>query len=108
MDPDHFSYLIDRQHRFLLIGIVLLVMTVVFTLSGEILERNHGFVSRAEEPKRFGGMLSCIFSAVFSSLASTCTRIQTETRSDRSIGVTPRFHSSTEVKRVIDWFRQSC
>jgi hypothetical protein len=52
-DIDHYSYLIDRQHRFLLIGIVLLVMTAVFTLSGETLERYHGIVSRAEEPKRF-------------------------------------------------------
>ena len=50
---DHFSYLIDRQHRFLLIGIVLLVMTAVFTLSGETLERFHGIVCRSKEPKRF-------------------------------------------------------
>lgn len=50
---DHFSYLIDRQHRLLLIGIVLLVMTAVFTLSGETLERYHGIVYRTEEPKRF-------------------------------------------------------
>ena len=48
----HFSYLIDRQHRLLLIGIALLVMTAVFTLSGETLERQ-GIISRAEEPKRF-------------------------------------------------------
>jgi hypothetical protein len=50
---DHYSYLIDRQHRFLLVGIVLLVMSVVFTLTGESLERYGGIVSRAEEPKRF-------------------------------------------------------
>jgi 1,4-alpha-glucan branching enzyme len=50
---DHFSYLIDPQHRFLLIGIILLVMTAVFTLSGETLERYHGVVYRMEEPKRF-------------------------------------------------------
>lgn len=50
---DHFSYLIDPQHRFLLIGIILLVMTAVFTLSGETLERYHGIVYRTEEPKRF-------------------------------------------------------
>ena len=50
---DHFSYLIDRQHRFLLIGIVLLIMAAVFTLSGEVLERSRGIVSRDEEPKRF-------------------------------------------------------
>ncbi len=50
---DHFSYLIDRRHRFLLIGIVLLVATAVFTLSGETLERYHGIVYRSEERKRF-------------------------------------------------------
>ena len=50
---DHFSYLIDRQHRFLLIGIILLVVAVVFTLAGESLERYGRMVSRAEEPKRF-------------------------------------------------------
>jgi len=50
---DHFSYLIDQQHRFLLIGIVILVMTAVFTLIGETLEPHHGIVYRAEEPKRF-------------------------------------------------------
>lgn len=50
---DHYSNLIDPQYRFLLIGIVLLVMAVVFTLTGETLERYHGIVSRAEEPKRF-------------------------------------------------------
>jgi energy-coupling factor transporter transmembrane protein EcfT len=53
MNLDHYSYLIDRQHRFLLIGIVLVVMTAVFTLSGETLERYHGIVYRAKEPKRF-------------------------------------------------------
>jgi H+/Cl- antiporter ClcA len=50
---DHFSYLIDRQHRFLLIGIIVLVIAVIFTLSGESLERYGRMVSRAEEPKRF-------------------------------------------------------
>ena len=50
---DRFSYLIDRRHGFLLIGIVLLIMTVVFTLSGETLERDHGIVYCAKEPKRF-------------------------------------------------------
>jgi len=50
---DHFSYLIDEQHRFLLVGIVLLGMTAVFTLSGETLERYRGIVYRTKEPKRF-------------------------------------------------------
>jgi hypothetical protein len=52
-EMDHFSYLIDRQHRFLLIGIVLLLMAVAFTLTGETLERGYGMVDRADEPKRF-------------------------------------------------------
>jgi hypothetical protein len=50
---DHFSYLLDRQHGFLLIGIILLVMTAVFAISGQTLERYHGIVSRTKEPKRF-------------------------------------------------------
>jgi hypothetical protein len=51
MDP--FSYLIDRQHRFLLIGIIVLVIAVIFTLAGESLERYGRMVSRAETPKRY-------------------------------------------------------
>ncbi len=50
---DQFSYLIDRQHRSLLIGIVLLIFAAAFTLTGETLERYHGIVYRAEEPRRF-------------------------------------------------------
>jgi hypothetical protein len=50
---DHYAFLIDRQHRFLLIGIILLVMAVVFTLSGESLQRFGPILYRAEEPKRF-------------------------------------------------------
>ena len=50
---DHYSYLIDSHHRFQLIGIVLLIMTAVFALSGETLERYGGIVARAKEPKRF-------------------------------------------------------
>jgi hypothetical protein len=55
---DHFSYLIDRQHRFLLLGIVFLVLSVVFTLSGGTLERFRGIVYRAEDPKRFWGNIA--------------------------------------------------
>jgi hypothetical protein len=50
---DHYSYLIDSQHRFLLIGIILLLLAVVCTLTGETFERYHGMVFRAQEPKRF-------------------------------------------------------
>jgi len=50
---DRFSYLIDRQHRFLLIGIVLLTVAAAFALSGEAFERYGRTVDRAEEPQRF-------------------------------------------------------
>jgi hypothetical protein len=50
---DHFSYLIDRQHSFLLIGIIFLIAATVFTLSGESLERFGVVVRRAEDPKGF-------------------------------------------------------
>lgn len=56
---DHYSYLIDQQHRFLLIGIVLLLMAVVFTLTGETVERYHGLCTVPRNPNGFGGMLSC-------------------------------------------------
>jgi RsiW-degrading membrane proteinase PrsW (M82 family) len=78
MNLDHYSYLIDRQHRFLLTGIVLLVMTVVFTLSGETLERYHAIVYRAKEPKRFWWDVVLYFLAGLFSLVSICARIQTE------------------------------
>jgi len=52
---DHFSYLIDRQHRLLLIGIVILVAVAVFVLGGEAFtfERPVHIASRADTPKRF-------------------------------------------------------
>jgi hypothetical protein len=58
---DYFSYLIDRQHRFLLIGILLLVMAVFFTLTGETVERWRGIVSRSEESKRFWWDVALIY-----------------------------------------------
>lgn len=60
---DHFSYLIDHQHRFLLIGILLLVVTAVFTVSGEALERYRGLVYRSKEPKRFWWDVALYFGA---------------------------------------------
>jgi hypothetical protein len=50
---DHYSYLVDRQHRFLLIGVVWLAMAVVFTLAGECWLPYGRRVFRAEEPKQF-------------------------------------------------------
>jgi hypothetical protein len=59
---DRFSFLIGSQHRFLLIGIVILVIAVVFTVTGETVVRFHGMVSRAKEPKRFLGERSYVLS----------------------------------------------
>ncbi len=50
---DHYSYLIDHQHRDLLVGIILLVIAVVFTLAGESWAPFGFRVFRAEEPKKF-------------------------------------------------------
>jgi hypothetical protein len=49
---DHFSYLIDSRHRLLLFGIVLLITSSAFVLTGESFERRR-IVYRTEEPKRF-------------------------------------------------------
>lgn len=62
----HFSYLIDRQHRLLLIGIVLLLITAVFALSGETWERGGGIVDRTKEPKRFWwDVVLCFLAGLF-------------------------------------------
>jgi hypothetical protein len=63
---DHFSYLIDRQHRFLLIGIIFLIMTAAFALSGEAFERFGGIARRTEEPKRFWwDVVMCLLCGLF-------------------------------------------
>jgi RsiW-degrading membrane proteinase PrsW (M82 family) len=63
---DHFSYLIDRQHQFLLIGIGFLVMSAVFALSGEAFERFGGIVYRDESPKRFWwDVVGCFLTGLF-------------------------------------------
>jgi hypothetical protein len=58
---DHFSYLIDRQHRFLLIGAIWLVMAVVFTLTGESWAHFGIRVFRAEEPKRYWWIVATVY-----------------------------------------------
>jgi hypothetical protein len=50
---DHFSYLIDKQHRDLLIGIILLLLAGMQALSGEALERGGRIITRRDNPKRF-------------------------------------------------------
>lgn len=49
---DHFSYLIDSRHRLLLSGIIVLIISSAFVLTGETFERRR-IVYRTEEPKRF-------------------------------------------------------
>lgn len=55
MDHDSYwhGYLMARSHVFLILGIVLMLMTLIFTLTGECLVRGEGLISRAENPKTF-------------------------------------------------------
>jgi predicted cation transporter len=57
---DHFSYLIDSRHRFLLVGMVLLILSSAFVLTGESFERRR-IVYRTEEPKRFWWNVVSVF-----------------------------------------------
>ena len=50
---DRFSYMIDSQHRFLLIGIVVLVVATMFTLTGQSLAPFGRMVNRPDEPRKF-------------------------------------------------------
>ena len=50
---DQFSYLLDPQHRLVLLGIVFLILAAMSMLSGETLQRGRSIVYRAEEPRRF-------------------------------------------------------
>jgi hypothetical protein len=50
---DHYSYLIDRRHRPLLIGILFLLLAVASVLSEQTLERYGPPITRAENPKKF-------------------------------------------------------
>jgi len=60
MAMNHFSYLIDSRHRFLLFGIVLLIMSSAFVLTGESFERRR-IVYRTEAPKRFWWNVVSVF-----------------------------------------------
>ena len=54
---DHTSYwheyLMARHHTFLILGIVLMVVALIFTLTGTCLVRYGGIIYRAENPKTF-------------------------------------------------------
>jgi heme/copper-type cytochrome/quinol oxidase subunit 2 len=42
-----------RHHTFLVMGTVLMIMVLIFTLTGRCLVKYQGIVNRAEEPKTF-------------------------------------------------------
>jgi hypothetical protein len=60
---DHYSYLIDRRHRPLLIGIFVLLFPVAATLTGQSLERFGKMVTRAESPNRFWWNVAFFYAA---------------------------------------------
>jgi hypothetical protein len=55
MDHDSYwhGYLMARHHVSLILGIVLMVMALIFTLTGRCLVKYQGIISRAEDPKTF-------------------------------------------------------
>ena len=55
MDQDSYwhGYLMARHRTFLIMGIVLMGVTLISTLTGTCLVKYRGFVYRAEEPKEF-------------------------------------------------------
>jgi hypothetical protein len=73
---DHFSYLIDRHHRFLLIGIFVLVIAVASTVTGEGIEPRRRMVHRADEPKRFWTIVAWWYSVGFLFIGFFCYQTQ--------------------------------
>jgi len=47
------GYLMARHHVFLILGIVLMVMALIFTLTGRCLVKYRGIIYRADDPKTF-------------------------------------------------------
>lgn len=57
---DDYSYLIDRRHRLLLIGIVLLLLSGAMMLTGQTwVPRGSSTVTRWENPARFWRTVAC-------------------------------------------------
>jgi uncharacterized membrane protein len=50
---DHYSYLIDRRHRPLLLGIIFLLLAIAMMVTGQSWERFGPTVTRWENPDRF-------------------------------------------------------
>ena len=55
------GYLLARHYTFLIMGIVLMVMTLIFTLTGTCLVKYRGIVHRAEDPKKFWQNIALYF-----------------------------------------------
>jgi hypothetical protein len=47
------EYLMARHHTSLILGTVLMVMALIFTLTGRCLVKYQGIISRADDPKTF-------------------------------------------------------
>ena len=61
-----FSYLTSGRYVCLYIGLALLLIAAVSTLTGKVPERYHGLVSRDKEPKRFrGDVVTCLILGLF-------------------------------------------
>jgi hypothetical protein len=56
-DMDHdsywYGYLMARHHTFLILGTVLMVMALIFTLTGRCLVKYQGIINRAKDRKTF-------------------------------------------------------
>lgn len=50
---DHYSYIIDRRHKPLTVGIIFLLLTAAMMLTGQTWELRGPAVTRWENPKRF-------------------------------------------------------
>jgi hypothetical protein len=63
MDHDSYwyGYLMARHHTFLILGAVLMVMVLIFTLTGRCLLRFQGIIDRATDPKTFWQSVAMYF-----------------------------------------------
>lgn len=63
MDHDSYwhRYLMARHHVSLILGIVLMGMVLISTLTGRSLVKYRGIVSRAEDPKTFWQSIALYF-----------------------------------------------
>jgi hypothetical protein len=61
-----FSYLTSRRYVCLYVGLALLLIAAVSTLTGKVPERYHGLVSRDKEPKPFWeDVVTCLILGLF-------------------------------------------